>query len=234
MASIPPIPPSPGRGATSEITGLILAGGHSRRMGGLAKGRLPLRGKALIAHAIDRLAPQVAEVMISANGPDYDDLGLHVVADIISDDVSGRAGPLAGLHAGLLACETQWLVTAPCDAPFLPLDLVARLAAEKSASQHWTTSAARSDAPRNPAAVGRRLFVAKSPRGLEPGFMFCHVSMADELERWLKTGGRKAQSWLAEHAALSVIFPESHAFANINTPEDLAACAGATTLPPCD
>jgi molybdopterin-guanine dinucleotide biosynthesis protein A len=173
-------------------------------MGGLAKGRLPLRGKALIAHVIDRLAPQVPEVMISANGHDYDDLGLHIVADVVSDEMSGRAGPLAGLHAGLIACESPWLVTAPCDAPYLPLDLVDRLALARATSRHC------------------RLFVAESPRGLEPAFLLCHVSLTDELAEWLTAGGRKAQAWLAANSAQTVEFPEVHSFANINTPEDLA------------
>jgi len=193
---------------SADITGLILAGGRAQRMGGLAKGLLPLHGKTLIAHAIDRLAPQVAEVMISANGPEYDDLGLTVVRDRIADETSGRAGPLAGVHAGLLACESQWLVTVPCDAPFLPLDLVARLHDAQSASHQ------------------RRLFVAESPRGLEPGFMLCHVSLAEDLGHWLQAGGRKAQAWLAEHGALAVEFPDANAFANINTPEELAAWSG--------
>lgn len=215
MAPIPPVPPSPGRGATSEITGLILAGGRAQRMGGLAKGLLSLHGKTLIAHAIDRLAPQVAEVMISANGPEYDDLGLAVVRDRIADETSGRAGPLAGVHAGLLACESQWLVTAPCDAPFLPLDLVERLAAAQSAYPMRGISSRQ-----------RRLFVAESPRGLEPGFLLCHVSLGDDLGRWLQAGGRKARAWLAENSALAVEFPEAQSFANINTPEELAAWSG--------
>lgn len=190
--------------AISTTTALILAGGQSRRMGGLAKGRVPLREKALIAHVLDRLAPQVPEVMISANGSEYDDIGLHVVADLFHDDIGGRAGPLAGLHAGLVACESQWLVTAPCDTPFLPLDLVERMVAARSACHQ------------------SRLFVAESPRGLEPGFLLCHVGLADELGAWLAAGGRKAKAWLAENSAQAVEFPEAHCFANINTPEDLA------------
>lgn len=192
----------------ADITGLILAGGNARRMGGVAKGLLPLQGRSMIAHVIARLGPQVSEIMISANRPDYDDLGLSVVHDIAADPISGRAGPLAGLHAGLLACATQWLVTVPCDAPFLPPDLVERLAAARSASRQ------------------SRLFVAESPRGLEPGFLLCHASLADDLGRWLAAGGRKAQAWLAEQSALAVEFSDEHAFANINTPEELAACSG--------
>ncbi len=197
--------------AGTDISGLILAGGHARRMGGLAKGLLPLQGRTLIDHAITRLAPQVTEVMISANGPEYDGLGLQVVRDLVADEISGRAGPLAGLHAGLLACATQWLVTVPCDAPYLPHDLVARLNNAKSASHQ------------------RRLFVAESPRGLEPGFLLCHVSLADELGQWLQAGGRKVRAWLAENSALAVEFPEAQSFANINTPEELSAYAAAAS-----
>ena len=193
---------------SADITGLILAGGNARRMGGVAKGLLPMQGRSMIAHAIARLGPQVGEIMISANSADYDRLGLSVVHDLVADPISGRAGPLAGLHAGLLACATPWLVTVPCDAPFLPPDLVGRLASARSASRQ------------------SRLFVAESPRGLEPGFLLCHVSLADDLGRWLAAGGRKAQAWLAEQSALAVEFPDAHAFANINTPEELAACHG--------
>lgn len=189
---------SPPLNPTRDVTGLVLAGGRALRMGGCAKGLAELHGEPLIAHVIARLRPQVAGLLLNANRPDYASLGLPLIADV----VPGFAGPLAGLHAGLLACPTPWLITVPCDAPFVPTDLVARLAA--SASRQ------------------RQLFVATSPRGVEPGFMLCHVSLAEELGDWLGAGGRKARDWLAAAGACEVAFADGAAFANINTLDELA------------
>jgi molybdopterin-guanine dinucleotide biosynthesis protein A len=180
-----------------DVTGLILAGGRAVRMGGVAKGLLLLNGKTLVEHVAARLGPQVATMLLSANRPDYNACGLPVVADAIT----GHVGPLAGLHAGLLACATPWLVTAPCDAPFLPTDLVDRLA--KAADEH-------------------SLCVAASPSGIEPGFILCHVGLAHDLGRWLQNGGRRVQDWLRAAGAVAIPFDDAAAFANINTPDDLA------------
>ena len=189
----------PGR---ADITGLVLAGGRALRMGGSAKGLAELAGEAMAARVITRLRPQVATVMLNANRPDYAALGLPLIADVIP----GHAGPLAGLHAGLLACPTPWLVTVPCDAPFVPTDLVEKLAA--SASRQ------------------RRLFVAASPRGIEPGFILAHADLAQTLGEWLTGGGRKVQDWLRQAGATEIRFDDPDAFANINTPEELARLNG--------
>lgn len=188
----PPIDPR------RDVTGLVLAGGRALRMGGAAKGLAELHGETLIARVIARLRPQVGTLLLNANRPDYDGLGLPVIADLIG----GFAGPLAGLHAGLLACPTPWLVTVPCDAPFVPTDLAARLAASPCRQS--------------------RLFVAASPRGVEPGFMLAHVDLAAELGEWLAGGGRKVRDWLAAAGATEIAFADADAFANINTPEELA------------
>ncbi|MDH4189882.1 MAG: molybdenum cofactor guanylyltransferase, partial [Betaproteobacteria bacterium] len=107
------------------ITGIVLAGGQGRRMGGVDKGLQPLRGKPLVQWVIERLAPQVDEILVNANQnvEAYAGFGHPVVAD----DLGDFAGPLAGLHAGLKAARHALAVTVPCDSPFLPLDLVARL-----------------------------------------------------------------------------------------------------------
>src|SRR3954470_328798 len=109
----------------SATTGLVLAGGQGRRMGGVDKGLQLLRGKAMIEWVLARLAPQVDEVLINANQnrERYEGYGHRVVAD----DISGFAGPLAGLQAGLKAASHPLVVTCPCDSPFLPSDLVRRL-----------------------------------------------------------------------------------------------------------
>src|SRR3954469_563218 len=107
------------------ISGIILAGGLGRRRGAGDKGLQPLRGKPMVQHVIERLAPQVAEILINANqnAATYGKFGHQVVAD----DITGFAGPLAGLHAGMKAARHPLVVTVPCDSPFLPADLVSRL-----------------------------------------------------------------------------------------------------------
>ena len=113
------------------VTGVVLAGGQSRRMGGGDKGLLELAGKPMLGHVIDRLSPQVGRVAINANGEPsrFAPFGLPIVADT----VSGFVGPLAGVLAGMRwsagnASAARWIVTVAGDAPMLPLDLVSRLA----------------------------------------------------------------------------------------------------------
>jgi len=108
--------------ARSEITGLLLAGGRALRMGGIDKGLIPFQGKPLIEHAINRLGPQVANLVINANRNQtvYSQYGYPIVADENQD----YAGPLAGYLAGLKVCNTPYLMTAPCDSPLFPTDLV--------------------------------------------------------------------------------------------------------------
>src|SRR5262245_15276018 len=108
-----------------RVTGLVLAGGQGRRMGGVDKGLEPLRGRPMVEWVLERLGPQVAEIVVNANQhlAEYARFGHRVV----SDEVGGFAGPLAGLHAGLKAASHPFVVTVPCDSPFLPSDLVSRL-----------------------------------------------------------------------------------------------------------
>ncbi len=106
-----------------DITGLILAGGRGRRMGGIDKGLQAHRGVPLALHALLRLAPQVGHVMINANRnlAAYESMGVPVW----TDDLPDFAGPLAGFLTGLERCETPYLATVPCDSPLFPQDLVA-------------------------------------------------------------------------------------------------------------
>src|SRR5687767_9816016 len=107
------------------VTGVILAGGQGSRMGGIDKGLRDFRGRPLVGHAIERLAPQVDELLINANrNPEaYARFGYPVIAD----EIPGFAGPLAGFERGLAHARGDLVVTAPCDSPFLPADLVERL-----------------------------------------------------------------------------------------------------------
>jgi molybdopterin-guanine dinucleotide biosynthesis protein A len=183
------------------VSGIVLAGGQGRRMGGVDKGLQPLRGKPMVAWVLERLAPQVSEVLINANQnlEAYAKFGHRVVPDAIG----GFAGPLAGLHAGLSAASEPLAVTVPCDSPFLPLDLVARLrtALEKSSAD---------------------LAVAKTGAQPHPVFSLVRRAVRDNLERFLAGGGRKIDAWYAALSVVEVTFDdEPEAFANINTLEEL-------------
>lgn len=183
-----------------HVTGLILAGGLGRRMGGRDKGLQPFRGKPMSAWAIERLAPQVDVLLVNANQnlEQYQAFGFPVV----SDRIAGFAGPLAGLHTGLLACETPLLVTAPCDSPFLPGDLVARL---RSALE----------------AAGAELAVAKTGNQPHPVFSLVRREVLDGLTAYLEGGGRKVDTWYAALNVAEVPFEDERAFANINTLDEL-------------
>jgi molybdenum cofactor guanylyltransferase len=184
--------------------GLILAGGQGTRMGGVDKGLVHLDGQAMIAHVAQRLRPQVSALAINANrsADAYAAYGYPVVAD----DVTGFAGPLAGVAAGLRYARTQgaaWMVTAPCDSPYLPLDVVARLCA--AIAQDATEIA-----------------VARTADGAQPVFALYATSLLESLLTFLGSGKRKIDAWTAMHAVSQVDFANAAAFANINSPEELA------------
>jgi molybdopterin-guanine dinucleotide biosynthesis protein A len=193
-----------GRG---DVTGIVLAGGQGRRMGGVDKGWVELAGEPMIAHVLRRLAPQVATVLINANQnlDRYRALGHRVFADA----VGGFAGPLAGLHAGLTQATHELVVTVPCDSPFLPLDLVERLHA----------------------ALGSRsaqLAVAKTFDQPHPVFALVRRDVLPSLAAFLEGGGRRIDAWYAHLDVVEVPFDdEADAFRNINTADELAAAAKA-------
>lgn len=187
---------------TPRVTGLILAGGQGRRMGNVDKGLQPLRGRPMVAWVLERLAPQVTEVIVNANQnqAEYARLGCRVVGD----EIGGFAGPLAGLQAGLKANVHPFLVTVPCDSPFLPRDLVARL--------HAALIANHAD-----------LAVAKTGDQPHPVFSLVRESLAGHLTKFLQGGGRKIDAWYASLKVVEVPFDDQpDAFSNINTPADLA------------
>jgi molybdopterin-guanine dinucleotide biosynthesis protein A len=185
------------------ITGVVLAGGLGRRMGGVDKGLRELRGRPLVAWVIERMAPQVDELLINANQNTdaYARFGYSVVADAIG----GHAGPLAGLHAGLVAARHPLVVTAPCDSPFLPLDLVARLSAALDLRD-------------------AQLAVAKTGDQPHPVFCLCRRDVLPHLEQFLLGGGRKIDAWYATLKVVEVAFDDiPEAFSNINSLQELAA-----------
>ncbi|MBP4046122.1 molybdenum cofactor guanylyltransferase MobA [Chromobacterium violaceum] len=187
------------------VTALLLAGGEGRRMGGADKGWLELDGVPLAERAAARLRPQAGALLISANRnlERYAALG-QVVAD--AAEFAG-GGPLAGLEAGLSACDGDWLVTAPCDLPFLPDDLAARLMAPLL----------RGEAP---------LSVARCDGHPHPVCMAVCADLLPSLRAYLRGGGRKVREWQAQAGAAMVDFDDApQAFRNLNTPDDLAAAS---------
>lgn len=187
----------------AAITGVILAGGLGRRMGGVDKGLQLLDGKALVHHVAERLAPQVGALVINANRSqaEYGVLGYPLLADAIPD----FAGPLAGLHAALVASTTPLVLTVPCDSPYLPLDLAARLHAALLGE-------------------GANLAIARAAGRVHPVFCLCRAALAPELEAFLRNGGRKVMEWCAEAGCVEVDFDDQPAaFSNFNTLADLAA-----------
>jgi len=181
------------------VSGIVLAGGLGRRMGGVDKGLQLLHGRPMIAHVLARLAPQVDEIVINANQnlERYAAFGHRVV----SDRIGGFAGPLAGLHAGLGAISHPLAVTVPCDSPFLPGDLVARLRANLGSND---------------------LAVAKTGDQPHPVFALVRLSVAGNLQAFLAGGGRKIDAWYAALRVVEVQFDdEADAFRNINTLDEL-------------
>ncbi len=192
-----PAPATPKRG----VTGLVLAGGQGRRMGSADKGLVRLQGQPMVRHVLDRFAPQVDEILINANRniAEYEALG-HPV---IRDQFDGFAGPLAGFHAGLEHAQHPLLATVPCDSPFLPLDLVARLLRGIEA-QHADLAVARThDQP-------------------HPVFALLRREVLPHLKVFLEGGGRKIDAWYATLKTVEVAFDdEAEAFRNINTIAEL-------------
>lgn len=191
----------------SGITGLVLAGGLGRRMGGIDKGLVEFAGKPMVSHVIERLRPQVDALLINAN--QNTDRYAAFGHPIVPDRIEGFAGPLAGLHAGLCTSSTPLLVTVPCDSPFLPGDLVARLRGALEAAQ-------------------AQLAVAKTGDQPHPVFSLARRDVVDGLARFLADGGRKIDIWYARLEVVEVAFDdEADAFANINTREELSDFEGA-------
>ncbi|MCH4811535.1 molybdenum cofactor guanylyltransferase MobA [Vreelandella neptunia] len=188
---------------TQELTGMILAGGEGRRMGGRDKGLEPFAGLPLVAHVVKRLEGQVAELLINANrnADAYRFFADRVIADLVMDGAEGGfKGPLMGIYSGLRAAKTPWLLVAPCDSPALPDDLVARMVN----------------------GIGHHdIAVAYDGDRLHPVVALLRTSLADDLAATLAEGERKIDRWYARHAWCKVDMSDCpDAFANLNTEEE--------------
>ncbi len=184
----------------TDITGLVLAGGRGSRMGGVDKGLQPYRGRPLAQWALDRLAPQVGSLLISANrNPErYRAMGAVVCAD----EVAEYPGPLAGMLAGLTHCRTPLLATVPCDTPDFPPDLVDRLAQGLLGIDAELAMAYSREAQR-----------------LVPQPVFClmKTSLRESLREFIASGERKTGLWARQQRHAQVVFEDETAFININT-----------------
>jgi len=185
---------------TETVTGLILAGGRSSRMQGIDKGLIQLNQQPMIVHVIQRLAPQVDQIIINTNR--HKEKYQHFGFPVIDDGNLEFNGPLAGILAGLHHIHSGYLQSASCDSPQLPLNLTQRL---KNAIGNQHTIAVPFDGHR-----------------LQPTFSLIHHQLRNSLEDYLSQGNRKLQSWIQQQQTIEVDFSDqAQAFININTPQEL-------------
>ena len=192
---------------STKLPGAIIAGGKSLRMGGADKGLLPLAGRRVLDHVIDRLRTQCRPLSINANGDPsrYSEFGLPV----FPDPVPGQPGPLGGLLAALTWAKdlgSSMVLTVAADTPFFPDDLAERLSA----------------------AAGTGICIAASPDETgniraHPVFGVWPVALRDQLARSLANGERRIGKWAEDQGAHRAVFASApfDPFFNINTPEDL-------------
>jgi len=195
MQAVFPIPQA------AHITGLILAGGQARRLGGQDKGLIQLGNQQLIQYVLARFRPQVGELLINANrhAERYRAFGYPLVADTLPD----FAGPLAGLLSGLQHSKTDWLVSVPCDNPWMPDNLVAKLVQTANAEQCLLT-------------------VAGCAGKLQPVYCLLHYSLQTSLAAYLTAGQHKVQTWIEQQTHAVAEFPDCREFENVNTAAQLA------------
>lgn len=183
------------------VSAVILAGGRATRMGGEDKGWVALAGRPLIDHVLERLCPQVDEVLINAN---RSQTRYQALAPVISDDNNDYLGPLAGMQAGLAAAHHDWVLFVPCDGPALPHDLMSRFRAALTPDTE--------------------LVVAHDGDWLQPVVALLHKSLLPSLTLALAEGERKIDIWFARHRMAVVNFADQpDAFINLNSPAELAA-----------
>lgn len=183
------------------ITGVVLAGGRATRWDGRDKGLIEVCGRPMVSHVLDALKPQVEHVVINANRnlEEYRAFGVPVVTDASHDFL----GPLAGIASGLAAARTEWVAVVPCDSPLLTADCVSRLAT------------ARDEHDRIDIAV------AHDGQRIQPVFALVRCSLAQSLDAFLESGGRKIDQWYGQQRVQLVDFSDiPDNFLNINRRED--------------
>ncbi|WP_236572756.1 molybdenum cofactor guanylyltransferase MobA [Burkholderia sp. 8Y] len=179
-------------------------------MGGVDKGMQPFLGEPLALHVLRRVAPQASDMLISANRnvEAYARLAAPFGARVIADALGDYPGPLAGIAAALRAAQTEFVLLAPCDAPFVDERLGALLG-EALDAEHADIAYAATIEP-----AGERI--------AHPVFALLRTSLADDLDTRLASGERKVRAWYAHHKAVQVPFHDDRAFYNINDLRQLA------------
>jgi molybdenum cofactor guanylyltransferase len=191
------------KSSKNDITGVILAGGQARRMKGQDKGLVMLNDKPMIEYVIEALVPQVGKLLINANRnrDKYSEYGF----DVVTDELSGYHGPLAGMASALNKTETPYMLTAPCDSPFIPEDLVERLLKALESE----------DADISVAHNGERI---------QPVFCLMKKELISSMNDFLSQGERKIDKWFYQHALSIADFSDiPKTFDNLNTLEDIQA-----------
>lgn len=185
--------------ASNGITCVILAGGKSCRFGGNDKGLMTLAGKPMIEYVIDAITPQVDEIIINANRniEVYANYGFRIIQDSFN-----YAGPMAGMAAGIEASATNFVLTLPCDGPWLPEQLVSRLNKRLELSRAMVS-------------------IAHDGERMQPVFALFRREILPEILSYLNAGDRKLQLWLSQqNLAIADFSDHPDAFVNVNTPEE--------------
>jgi molybdenum cofactor guanylyltransferase len=188
-----------------RLSAIILSGGRATRMNGIDKGLVSLQNKPLVQHVIERVMPQVDEILLNANREieQYKTFNLP----ILQDDNPDFIGPLAGFSLGLKHCKHDYLLTVPCDSPLIPDDLVARLL--KALLEN-----------------GADIAIANSGGYNHPVFCLMKKSVLPSLTTYLAQGERKVSTWQKSLNFIEVEFNDCDgAFINLNTFEELEALA---------
>lgn len=178
------------------ITGLVLAGGQARRLGGIDKGLLEVAGRPMIERVLEALRPQVGTIVINANRnlESYRRYGYPV----LSDAVEGYLGPLAGVLTGLRALRSEYLLTVPCDSPLVAPDLAALMYSAAATS-------------------GAEVTVAHDGERQQPVFLLLRRDLEASLAAFLAGGERKIDRWFARHRlAEADLSARREAFLNVN------------------
>jgi molybdopterin-guanine dinucleotide biosynthesis protein A len=186
-----------------DVTGVVLAGGRGKRMGGVDKGLVDLHGRPMVMHVIDTLRPQVGRIIINANRnvDKYEALGYEVISDIVGD----YFGPLAGMASAMQAANTTYVLTVPCDSPMIGDDLAVRL---YHALAHENADAS----------------IAHDGERMHPVFALLKRDLLPSVQSYLASGERKIDCWLNQHRlAIAYFRDKPEAFLNVNDPDDRQA-----------
>lgn len=185
-----------------NVTGVVLAGGKARRMGGVDKGLIEINGRPMIQYVLDALKPQVNEILINANRntAKYEKFGYAVVADQLED----FQGPLAGMATTMARAKTKYICTCPCDGPLIAKDLVTRLYSELTSNDQ-----------------NAEIAVAHDGKRMQPVYALLNCDLYKSLSNYLISGERKIDRWYKQHNYVDVDFSDKQdCFININTPDD--------------